>query len=176
MKRRSSPCAFSDSDILIDCNPPSFGGGFFLSSRSISTLSDSRRRGFFVCRRVVWLGGFFISIFPLRRVLRGSCEQPEKRSQTWQKRKRRKERKEAKERKGKRKERKVKRKQDGGLFINPHSNTARAREGAHGRAAAPGRLQARRRVPRGRRGGAAPDLLPQGQVPARGGSGARQSA
>ena len=34
------------------------------------------------------------------------------------------ERKEAKERK---------RKQDGGLFINPHSNTARAREGAHAR-------------------------------------------
>ena len=33
-----------------------------------------------------------------------------------------------------------------------------------------------REVPRGRCGGAAPDLLPQGQVPARGGSGARQSA
>ena len=33
----------------------------------------------------------------------------------------------------KRKERKVKRKQDGGLFINPHSNTARVREGAHAR-------------------------------------------
>ena len=33
----------------------------------------------------------------------------------------------------KRKERKVKRKQDGGLFINPLGNTARAREGAHAR-------------------------------------------
>ena len=33
----------------------------------------------------------------------------------------------------KRKERKVKRKQDGGLFINSHSNTARVREGAHAR-------------------------------------------
>ena len=31
----------------------------------------------------------------------------------------------------KRKERKVKRKQDGGLFINPLGNTARARGGAH---------------------------------------------
>ena len=51
---------------------------------------------------------------------------PKKRSQTWQKRKRRKEKKEAKERKGK-----VKRKQDGGLFINPLGYAARARGGAH---------------------------------------------
>ena len=37
-----------------------------------------------------------------------------------------------------------------------------------GDAAGPLRLQARREVPRGRRGGSAPDLLPQGQVPAGG--------
>ena len=59
---------------------------------------------------------------------RGSCEQPERKEPDMAKEK-------TKERKkrSKRKERKVKRKQDGGLFINPLGNTARVREGAHAR-------------------------------------------
>jgi hypothetical protein len=52
--------------------------------------------------------------FPARRVPRGSCEQPERKEPEMAKEK-------TKERKkrSKRKERKVKRKQAGGLYVNP---------------------------------------------------------
>ena len=57
VKRRSSPCAFSDSDILIDCNPPSFGGGFFCLHVPFQPFRIHAGGAFFICCRVVWLGG-----------------------------------------------------------------------------------------------------------------------